>query len=326
MQVMPKPFEKPGGMLRNPGAPSQQVLVTGASGFIGSQLCDRLRQNGSQVHAVSRVGRSSGDSGLRWWRADLSELTAVRETLTAIKPDVIFHLASHVAGARDPELVWPTFRSNLLSTVNLLTVAREIGCLRFVLTSSMEEPVSGDADAPPSSPYAAAKLAGTAYARMFHALFALPVVILRVFMVYGPGQRDVQKLVPYVTLSLLRGEPPKLTSGLRAVDWIYVGDVVEALVVAARTSGLEGRTLDVGSGQLTQVKTVVEHLVRLTNPHVQPMFGVLPERPLEQIRIADTVASRTLMSWEPTVPLEDGLPLTVDWYRRHYTGTVNPTE
>lgn len=300
-----------------------KVLITGASGFIGSQLCDRLRQSGSEVHAVSRAGRSSGDSSLRWWRADLSELAAVRETLTAVKPDVIFHLASHVEGARDPELVLPTFRSNLLSTVHLLTVAREIGCRRFVLTSSMEEPVSGDADAPPSSPYAAAKSAGTAYARMFHALFQLPVVILRVFMVYGPGQRDVRKLVPYVTLALLRGESPKLTSGGRAVDWIYVGDVVEALVVAALTPGLDGRTVDVGSGRLTPVKTVVQHLVRLINPRILPVFGALPERPLEQIRVADTAASRAFMSWGPTVLLEEGLPLTVDWYRRHYRGTVD---
>jgi UDP-glucose 4-epimerase len=300
-----------------------KVLITGASGFIGSHLCDRLRQSGSEVHAVSRAGRSSGDSCLRWWRADLSELAAVRETLTAIQPDAIFHLASHVAGARDPELVLPTFRSNLVSTVNLLTVAREIGCRRFVLTSSMEEPVPGDADAPPSSPYAAAKSAGTAYARMFHALFQLPVVILRVFMVYGPGQRDVRKLVPYVTLSLLRGESPKLTSGGRGVDWIYVGDVVEALVSAALTPGLDGRTVDVGSGRLTPVKTVVEHLVRLINPDIVPVFGALPDRPLEQIRVADTAASRALMSWGPAVLLEEGLPLTVDWYRRHYGGTVD---
>lgn len=305
---------------RTPGITSQRVLVTGASGFIGSQLCDRLQQSGAELHAVSRSGLPGRDSGLRWWRADLSELAAVSEILNAVKPDVIFHLASHVEGARDPGLVLPTFRSNLMSTVNLLTVARDIGCRRIVLTSSMEEPAPEDADAAPSSPYAAAKSAGTAYARMFHAVFQLPVVILRVFMVYGPGQRDIRKLVPYVTLSLLRGESPKLTSGVRPVDWIYVGDVVEALLAADRTPGLDGKTVDVGSGQLTRVRTVVDHLVRLINPQAQPMFGVLPERPLEQIRVADTATSKALMSWGPTVLLEEGLRLTVDWFRRHYAG------
>ncbi len=292
-----------------------RILVTGASGFIGSHLCERLREGGGELHAVSRTGQSGGGSGLHWWRADLSELSAVKDVLTNVKPDVIFHLASHVAGARDPGLVLPTFRSNLMSTVNLLTVAREVGCQRIVMTSSMEEPEPGHPDAAPSSPYAAAKWAGSAYARMFHALFQLPVVILRVFMVYGPGQRDLRKLVPYVTLSLLRGEVPKLTSGSRPVDWIYVSDVVEALLAAARTLGLDGKTVDVGSGQFTQIRTVVDLLVSLINPRIQPLFGVVPERPLEQVRVADTATSRALMAWGPTTALEEGLRQTVDWFR-----------
>jgi nucleoside-diphosphate-sugar epimerase len=296
-------------------AKNRRILVTGASGFIGSQLCNRLRESGGELHAISRTPQPGGDSGLRWWRADLSDPVTVRELLTAVKPDIIFHLASHVEGARDPGLVLPTFRNNLASTVNLLSVAQEVGCQRIVLTSSMEEPEAGQLDTPPSSPYAAAKWAGSAYARMFHALYQLPVVILRVFMVYGPGQRDTRKLVPYVTLALLRGLTPRLTSGVRPVDWIFVGDVVEALLAAARRPGLDGKTVDVGSGQLTQVRTVVDHLVRLIDPQIQPLFGALTERPHEQIRVADTAASKVLMGWGPLISLEEGLQQTVEWFR-----------
>jgi UDP-glucose 4-epimerase len=296
--------------------PGHKVLVTGASGFIGSHLCRRLCGSGLEVHAISRTERSSGESGPRWWEGDLIEIEAVRDLLTAIKPDLIFHLASHVSGARDLDFVQPTFRNNLVSTVNLLTVASEIGCRRIVLSGSLEEPEEGDPKAVPCSPYAVAKWAGSAYARMFHALYQLPVVILRLFMVYGPAQQDVRKLIPYVTLSLLRGETPKLSSGQRLVDWVYVEDAVTGFLAAAQAAKVEGTTIDVGSGELASVRTVVEHLVRLINPQIVPIFGALPERPFEQIRVADTKRSQTMMGWVPTTSLEEGLRQTVDWYER----------
>ena len=108
-------------------------MVTGASGFIGSHLCRRLYDSGAEVHAISRAERPN-DSSFHWWQGDLSETVRVRSLMAAIKPDLIFHLASHVVGARDSELVLPTFRSNLMSTVNLLAAAGEVGCRRIVLT------------------------------------------------------------------------------------------------------------------------------------------------------------------------------------------------
>jgi nucleoside-diphosphate-sugar epimerase len=250
----------------------------------------------------------------KWRQADLSDASAVRHLLTEVKPDIIFHLASHVAGARDLGLVLPTFHSNLMSTVNLLTISSELGCRRIVLTGSMEEPEAGDPQAIPSSPYAIAKWACSSYARMFHALYQTPVVVLRVFMVYGPAQKDLRKLIPYVILSLLRREAPQLTNGHREVDWIYVEDVVEAFLAAGRAPDIEGRTIDVGSGKLVPIRTVVENLVRMTNPEIEPLFGTIPDRPLEQVRMANIIDSETLLGWRPSTPLEAGLKRTMEWY------------
>ncbi len=298
----------------------QRVLITGASGFIGSHLCFRLCKSGVEVHAISRINRSGEKGGPYWWQGDLAEIEQVRNLLRNIKPDLIFHLASYVAGARDASSVMTTFRNNLVSTVNLLTVVNEIGCKRMILAGSLEEPEQRNLLAIPCSPYAVAKWAGSAYARMFHALYQLPVVILRIFMVYGPAQQDLQKLIPYTILSLLRGEVPKLTSGQRPVDWIYVEDVVEGFLAAAQAADIEGNTIDIGSGNLVSIRAIVENLVRLINPQIQPLFGALSERPFEQIRVADTARSYALIGWKATTALEEGLKRTVDWYRQQLKG------
>jgi nucleoside-diphosphate-sugar epimerase len=268
-----------------------------------------------EVHGVSRTERAATDSCARWWPCRLDDIEAVRILFKAARPEFVFHLASHVAGSRLIELVLPTFTANLTSTVNLLTAATELGCERILLTGSLEEPEPGPEHAVPSSPYAAAKFAASAYGRMFHALYNTPVVILRLFMVYGPGQQDLRKLVPYVTLSLLKGQTPELSSGVRKVDWIYVEDVVAGYLAAATAKGVEGSTIDLGSGRLDTVRTVVEELAGLINPRIQPLFGSIPERALEQTRMADVERSFSLLGWRTQVSLRDGLARTAEWYR-----------
>jgi nucleoside-diphosphate-sugar epimerase len=268
-----------------------------------------------EVHGVSRTERAATDSCARWHSNRLDDIEAVRALFKAARPDFVFHLASHVAGSRAIELVLPTFSANLTSTVNLLTAATELGCERIMLTGSLEEPEPGPDHAVPSSPYAAAKFAASAYGRMFHALYKTPVAILRLFMVYGPGQQDLRKLVPYVTLSLLKGQTPELSSGMRNVDWIYVDDVVAGYLAAATAKGVEGGTIDLGSGRLDTVRTVVEELVGLINPRIQPLFGSIPERALEQTRTADAASSFRRIGWRTQISLRDGLARTAEWYR-----------
>ncbi len=297
----------------------KKILVTGASGFIGSNLCHRLYNTGAEVNGVyHHSSRVEHDDQVRWWQCDLADGAAVHNLLARIKPDIIFHLASHVAGSRSLELVLPTFQSNLTSNVNLLTAATEVGCDRMVITGSMEEPTQNDSHVIPASPYAAAKWAGSAYARMFHALYHTPVAIARVFMVYGPGQRDLNKLIPYSILSLLRKQVPKLTSGQRQVDWIYVEDVVDGLLAMARSPNIEGQTIDLGSGEFVSIQDVMLRLVAVMNAPIKPSFGSIPERPMEQIRLADIADTYSKIKWKPQTDIEKGLEQTVAWYRLHH--------
>jgi UDP-glucose 4-epimerase len=293
----------------------QRILVTGASGFIGSHLCIRLCQEGTEVHAVYRTRRPAELAGQQWWQADLADLAEVKKIVGQTRPEVIFHLASHVKGAPDLEHVLPTFQSNLQSTVNLLTVAAESNCRRVVLTGSLAEPEIENGEKFPSAPYAAAKWASSGYARMFHALYKLPVTIARVFMVYGPGQSDVTKLIPHATLSMLQGYRPQISSGGRLVDWIYVSDVVDGFIALADATDVDGVTVDLGSGSLVSIRTIVEQLTRLIGGGANVEFGALPDRPLEPTRLAKTAETFARIGWKPQVPLQEGLERTVNWYR-----------
>ena len=303
---------------------NKKILVTGASGFIGFHLCQRLRASGGIVHAVSRKPTVSGSEDLIWWARDVAEINAVRELFEKIKPDFIYHLASHVMGAPSLEHVLPTFRNNLLTSVNLLTAAAEFGCGRLVLTGSLAEPEQEKGENFPSAPYAAAKWASSAYGRMFHALYGVPVVLARVFMVYGPAQKDLSKLVPYVILSILRGEAPEITSGKRLLDWIYVDDVIDGYLSLAEIDGIEGATVEIGSGQLTTIREIVSRIADLMGSRVSPQFGVLPDRPMEPVRIADVAKTYRQIGWKPATSLDAGLRKTINWYRDHFDELTMP--
>jgi nucleoside-diphosphate-sugar epimerase len=290
------------------------VLVTGASGFLGSHLTRSLLAAGARVHAVSRIARESDLPGLRWRQCEMEDSEAVRALLAETKPEVIYHLGGMVNGAPEMRLVLPTFSSLLCSTVNLLTAATEQGCRRVVLVGSLEEPGGNPLEVSPTSPYGAAKLGVVAYGRMFHHLFGTPVVILRPYMTYGPGQPD-WKVIPSVIGALLRGEVAELSSGTRRLDWIYIDDVTDGFLRSGYAPSLEGTTLEIGSGSTASIREIAQLIARLLDSRAELRFGALPDRPSPAGRAADTAEAQARLGWEPRVSLEEGLRRTVAWYR-----------
>ena len=296
-------------------APSR-VLVTGASGFLGTHLCDRLLSSGAEVHAVSRIDRDAGSTGMRWQCSDFDSEVEVARVLRAVRPDVIYHLGGHVTAAPEVTHVLPTFSSLLASTVHVLLRATELGCRRIILAGSFTEPV--DAGGVPGSPYAAAKWCASAYARLFRALYGTPVIVARTFMTYGPRQHE-SKVIPHVISSLLGGRAPRLSSGARVADWIYVDDAVDGLLAAAAAPAAV-KEIDLGTGRLTSLREVVDMIVDILRPAVQPEYGALPDRPHETARAADVERSQTLLGWRATTTLHSGLERTIAWQRRQPAG------
>jgi UDP-glucose 4-epimerase len=289
------------------------ALVTGGGGFIGSRLCELLHASGWIVHSVSR--RAGSAAAQRHWQLDLTDSTQTQALLGESRPDFVFHLASHVWGAPDLAHVLPTFHSNLQSTVNLLHAIAQTGCRRFITTGSLVEPIGRSGDDVPSSPYAASKWASSDYVRMFHALYHLPAAIARVFMVYGPAQQDHTKLIPYVIGRVLRDEPPEIASGRRLIDWVYVDDVAVGLARMAIAPNIDGRSIDLGSGMLVSTADLVDKICDLMGAKVRPVFGAIPDRPMEPVRTARTEETRRMLNWAPETSLVEGLRRTIDWYR-----------
>lgn len=303
----------------------RRALVTGARGFIGRHLVERLSESGYEVHATTRrpqVATSLLAGSAAWHQCDGADAEATTRLVRLVSPDVIFHLASDVAGSRDPQLVVPMLHGNLSSAVNLMTAGLECGVGRMVSAGSIEEPDPASSASLPNSPYSAAKGAATMYARMFAELWNLPITVLRIAMVYGPAQPDHRKLVPHVISSFLEGRSPELTTGDRIIDWIYVDDVVDALVAAAQVPSTGGDVIPIGSGCGASIHEVVETIQELLHTELPAEFGALADRPLDRVRIADTALADELLGWKAQTSLREGLMRTIEWHRSAMSGAM----
>jgi nucleoside-diphosphate-sugar epimerase len=288
------------------------IVVTGASGFIGSHLVDALVERGAAVTALSRraLPFPAAGTGVRWVQVDLSDVDELRRRLAEVQPRCVYHLSSLADGRPLRELVLPILHAEVVACVNVLTLCSELGVPRVVLTGSLEAPSAGEE---PTSPYGTAKAASALYARLFYSLYRLPVVVARIFMAYGPRQPKF-KLIPSTLDAIARGESPVVRSPARGVDWIYVSDVVDGLLPMALAPGIDGRTIDLGSGELVTVGEVVQMLCQLSGGRVAPVFAPA-DHGIGRVLTADIAPAAELLGWTPKISLREGLELTIQAFQ-----------
>lgn len=293
---------------------TKSVFVTGATGFIGRRLVAHLQALGAEVTALvlpSEIAQAPSD--LRVVPGDVTDAASVSALLADVNPTLIVHLAA--IGITNPGLPFSeACRVNVGGTLNILEAARSLDTLqRLVLVGSSYEYGGRHTQEglDPFNAYSASKVAAWAYARAAFNAWGTPVVWVRPFQAYGPGQR-ARAFIPAAIRAALAGQDFKMTAGKQQRDFIFVDDVIAGLMSAATAPGIEGLSIDLGSGVLTSLDEVVARIWELTHADGRMLIGALPYRPGEVTAIPAAV-ERTLRlaGWQAEVSLQQGLALTI---------------
>ncbi len=305
-----------------------RVLVTGATGFIGSHLAERLVAEGAEVTLAVETGASQANIAsildkVRVHEVDLREGQTVRQLVRECLPSKVYHLAA--VGVTEPG-VDPRLavQVNVVGTLNLLEALRETDCDCFVNTGTCYEyghnnpPMREDQTVDPINAYATSKSAAWLFCNMYHRTHGYPIVTVRPFTVYGPRQSE-RALIPQTIISALRGEDFEMTGGEQTRDFTYVDDVVEGYIRASLSEKAIGQTVNLGTGEERPIKDVILKVLELMGHPVKPLIGALPYRPREMWRLySDRSKARELLGWQPQVSLEDGLRKTIAWYSEQF--------
>jgi UDP-glucose 4-epimerase len=311
-----------------------RMLVTGGAGFIGSHLAERLADLGHEVRVLDnfstgrRENLASFAGRVEVVEGDIRDARVVAAAVRGV--DVVFHEAALASVPRSVDDPLTSDQVNVHGTLNVLVASREAGVRRVVYASSSSIygnspalPKREDMNPAPESPYATGKLAGELYCRVFSSLYGLPCVSLRYFNVFGPRQDPASQyaaVVPLFSRAFLDGGQPVIYGdGEQSRDFTFVRNVVDANLAAAERGEAAGRSLNVACGATTTVNDLCERLRALTGSAAKPRFE--PPRPGDvKHSYADISLARTLLGFEPSVGLDEGLARTVEWYRGSGSG------
>ncbi|MBV8769892.1 MAG: SDR family NAD(P)-dependent oxidoreductase [Hyphomicrobiales bacterium] len=317
-----------------------KVLVTGADGFIGSHLTEKLVQRGAQVTALC-LYNSFDHHG---WLDDLPDETRAKLTLVrgdirdsgfvrrlAQGQEIIFHLAALIAIPYSYAAAQSYAETNVLGTLNVLEAARESGTMRVVHTSTSEVygtaltmPISETHPLQGQSPYSASKIGADMMAEAFARSFELPVAILRPFNTFGPRQSE-RAIIPTIIRQAIDPSCNAIqtgdTSPLR--DFTFVEDTAEAFLALGIAPNIQyGRPYNAGSGKAVSVKDIIDLVLQATNcqrPVVQDPKRMRPAGSEVRALLADSRRLNEDTGWRPHIDLREGLERTIAWWRERLT-------
>lgn len=300
-----------------------RFLVTGAAGFLGSALANRLTREGHSVRGLDDL--STGDPKVlspevQFTRGDVNDRPKLWTLLQDI--DCVYHLAARVSTSESMLYPREYNQVNVGGTVTIMEAMRDVGVHRVVFISSgaifgeqTEQPLKESAPVFPRSPYAVSKLAAEYYVRTIGLLWGIETVCLRVFNAYGPGQHIPPVHAPVIPYFLrqasLNGTIVVHGDGTQTRDYVYVDDVVNGMVAAATAPEINQMIINIGSGRDTSVRELVRMVLEITGKHPEVVYNPRTERGPNRM-CADLTLAREKLGYQPTTPLEIGLGYTLE--------------
>lgn len=314
----------------------KRTLVTGASGFIGSHLVQRLVAEGATVRALSHYRSHPGLHNLEFLsaeeiatveviRGDIRDPFIVRQSV--IGCEVVFHLAALIAIPYSYAAPASYVSTNVLGTLNILEACRAEGISRLVHTSTSEcygtakyTPIDEDHPLQGQSPYSATKIGADKLVESYYRSFGLDAVTVRPFNTYGPRQ-SARAVIPTIISQLLAKAPVLRLGALSPIrDLTYVSDTVEGFVRAASVTGLAGEVINLGTGKgisIEKLARLIMDMLKVEVPIENDKMRVRPDRSEVMALISNNRKADQLLHWRPDVPLEGGLGRTIDYISRY---------
>jgi UDP-glucose 4-epimerase len=300
-----------------------RFLITGAAGFLGSHLANCLAMEGHSVRGLDDL--STGDPNvlmqdIHFTRGDINDRPKLWTLLQDV--DCVYHLAARVLVPESVLYPREYNQVNVGGTVTLMEAMRDVGVGRVVFISSgaiygdqAEQPMREKAVPNPRSPYAVSKLAAEFYVRTIGTLWGIETVCLRVFNAYGPGQQlppvHSPAIPSFLKQAMQNGTLVVSGDGSQTRDYLYVDDVVKAMTAAASALGINQEIINVGSGNETSVRELVHLVKTVTGSEPEIVYNSRSERgPIRMC--ADISLAREKLNFQPVVPLEEGLRLTLE--------------
>lgn len=306
----------------------EKVLVTGASGFIGTNLVRRLLHDGYEVHAFVRddqAGWRLADikDKLTFHSVDIGEQDTVKTAVNTIQPEYVFHLATFGGYPAQQDLN-AMIKTNISGTLNLLCALESASTLKKVVVagSSSEYGIKSERMCEtdllePATPYGVTKSAQTLFTQYFARQKKIHAVVLRLLSVFGPYE-EASRLVTDTMRALIKKTPLKLSSPDTRRDFVFVDDVVDAFLKAADSQDCDGEIFNIGSGRETSIKELVERAMQTSGVEIPLEWGGASSRSFDTNHwVADISKAEKTLNWKPKHSLEEGLEQTYKWFQKN---------